>query len=134
MKKVPELTTEELLMQEIQELKSKVLHLESTSSKKELQSQITELSNTLNKTKFTLDRFKHNKAHFKFYTGFESYELFCVVVEYLQPAASCLNYWGSSTIVNKTDSNQIKKRSLKNINTGRRIFYDSGMLAMCFSC
>jgi hypothetical protein len=50
---------------------------------------------------FTIDRFKHNTIHFKFYTGFESYELFKVVFEYLQPTASSLIYYGSNTTADK---------------------------------
>ena len=40
-----------------------------------------------------MDIFKHNQEHFKFYTGFDSYQLFKCVLEYLEPAASLLSYW-----------------------------------------
>ena len=50
--------------------------------------------------RFTIDRFKYT-THFKFYTGFESYELFKVVFEYFQPTASTLIYYGSTTTANK---------------------------------
>ena len=67
-------------------------------------------NHTINQLKFTVDRFKHNQAHFKFYTGFESYNLFKVLLEYLEPAASKLIYWGSNTNIEKTtDFNYNKK-------------------------
>ena len=56
-----------------------------------------------------MDRFQHNKVHFKFYTGFESYEMFKVVLEYLKPAANSLIYWGSSSKVENTQSNTGKR-------------------------
>ena len=54
-------------------------------------------------SQFTVDRFRHNKEHFKFYTGFESYELFKRLLTYLEPEVNNLLYWGSIT---KEQTNQ----------------------------
>ena len=65
----------------------------------------------IKQSKFTVDRFKHNQVHLKFFTGFELYNLFKVLLEYLEPAASKLIYWGSNTNIEKTtDFNYNKKR------------------------
>ena len=56
-----------------------------------------------------------NKDHFKFYTGFENYELFKVVVKFLEPEIYSLNYWGSISIIaddlNETSSPKTRGRS-----------------------
>ena len=69
------------------------------------------LENKLNSAKFSVDRFKHNEAHFKFYTGFETYDIFKVVLDYLQPAASKLVYWGSNTNIEMTSDKNKSGRS-----------------------
>ena len=74
----------------------------------ELQNNILHLKSILEQSHFTVDRFKHNKEHFKFYTGFESYELYKSLLEYLQPEASSLNYWGSKT--KERDDTNSKRR------------------------
>ena len=56
----------------------------------------------VDENKFTVDIFKHNNAHFKFYTGFDSYEMFKLVLEYLLPAGNSFIYWGSNTNVENT--------------------------------
>ena len=63
----------------------------------------------VDENKFTVDRFNHNNAHFKFYTGFESYDLFKLVLEYLQPAADSLIYCGSHTVIENTKSSHGKR-------------------------
>lgn len=50
--------------------------------------------------KFTLDKFNHNNANLKFYTGFEYYGTFKVLYYFLCPAANSLIYWRNS----KTDT------------------------------
>ena len=75
----------------------------NTTEQSNLKSKISTLS-LLEESKFTVDRFKHNKAHFRFYTGFESYDLFKIVLEYLQPASDSLIYWGSNTNIDKPES------------------------------
>ncbi|XP_057291809.1 uncharacterized protein LOC130614396 [Hydractinia symbiolongicarpus] len=64
--------------------------------------EINSLQTEVDENKFTVDRFKHNTAHFKFYTGFKSYQMFKLVLEYLQPAADSLIYWGSNTNIENT--------------------------------
>ena len=45
--------------------------------------------------KFCLDRFKHSEAYFKFYTGFDTFEMFNIFYIFLQPGANALIYRGS---------------------------------------
>ena len=101
-------TEPEKLKKEIIILKDKLNIIKT--KKKEMKNIIMNQNHTINQLKFTVDRFKHNQAHFKFYTGFESYNLFKVLLEYLEPAASKLIYWGSNTNIEKTtDFNYNKK-------------------------
>ena len=44
------------------------------------------------KSKFHIDRFKHNDEYFKFCTGMPIYSVFKAVLNYLEPAASSLLY------------------------------------------
>ena len=60
-------------------------------------SEIAWLRLQLTLTKFCLDRFKHNEAHFKCYTRFETYEMFNVFYTFLQPGANVLIYWDPVT-------------------------------------
>ena len=46
----------------------------------------------LAQNKFSIDRFKHNDEHFKFYTGMPSFSVFKAVLNFLEPAASNLLY------------------------------------------
>ncbi|XP_065665412.1 uncharacterized protein LOC136086846 [Hydra vulgaris] len=101
-------TKPEKLKKEIIILKDKLNIIKT--KKKEMKNIIMNQNQTINQLKFTVDRFKHNQAHFKFYTGFESYNLFKVLLEYLEPAASKLIYLGSNTNIKKTtDFNYNKK-------------------------
>ena len=43
---------------------------------RELKDRVAELEQMLKESKFSIDRFKHNQAHFRLYTGFDSYDLF----------------------------------------------------------
>ena len=63
---------------------------------------ITELVEQLTFTKLCLDRFKDNEAHFKFYTGFETYEMCNIFYIFLQLGANTLNCWGSLTNIDFT--------------------------------
>ena len=63
-------------------------------------SKIVELREQLILTKICLDRFKHNEAHLKFYSGFEMYEMFNIFYTFLQLGANALIYWGSVTNIN----------------------------------
>ena len=58
-------------------------------------SEIAGLREQLTLTKFLLDRFKHNETHFKFYTGFKTYEMCKIFYTFLQPEANAIIYWGS---------------------------------------
>ena len=59
----------EQLTAEIQKLTVEFEHKE-----KQLQEEITRLLKVINDNKYSIDRFKHNQAQFKFYTGFDSYD------------------------------------------------------------
>ena len=72
------------------------LTMEFEHKEKQLQEEISRLQQVINDNKFSIDRFKHNQAQFKFYTGFDSYDLFRSVVDCLEPAASSLIYWDST--------------------------------------
>ena len=85
-----EITLEEILRNEITELKITIKYLEQDIQTKS--TQLTEKDQIIAQNKFSVDRFKHNREHFKFYTGFESYAQFMRVLEYLKPAASRLTY------------------------------------------
>ena len=120
-----ELSLEERLTKEVQFLKQKITDMELQNDLKD--NEISNLQSLLTQSKFTVDKFKHNTAHFKFYCGFDSYEMFKVMLEYLQPAASSLIYWGSNTNVDNTiDDNNIKR--------GRSRKLSGGKVEMCISC
>ena len=55
-------------------------------------SKIAGLREKLTLTKFCLHRLKQNEAHFKFYTGFETYEIFNIFYTFLEPGANALIY------------------------------------------
>lgn len=101
-----EQTNEEKLQQKNEALKAQLRELLESGQHKQdtLNKSIVELEEEIKQITFTVDRFKHNKAHFKFYTGFNSYELFCVVLKFLTPEVYSLNYWGSkvSTVADST--------------------------------
>ena len=56
--------------------------------------------------KFSIDRFKHDEAHFRFYTGLPSYAVFLC---FLKPAAENLLYWGNISCNKQTDTCTEKK-------------------------
>ena len=91
-------TQQELLENEIVKLKQANKSLEEIIQGKN--EELLEKDAIIAKNKFCIDRFKHNREHFKFYTGFESYEQFMCVLEYLQPASSLLTYWDSKRKLN----------------------------------
>ena len=73
--------------------------------------------------KFYIDRFKHNTTALKFYTGFESFDTFKAVLDYLNPAANSLVYWGSNTNIEKIVSTDFVKRRSKRIMTVEEEFF-----------
>ena len=86
-----------VIRHEIECLKKK-LHekdVEMQEQKLRADREIAGLREQLILTKFCLDRLKHNEAHFKFYTGFETYEMFNIFDTFLQPGINTLIYWGS---------------------------------------
>ena len=72
--------------------------------------------------KFCIDRFKHNTTPLKFYTGFESFDTFKAVLDYLNPAANSLAYWGSNINIEKIVSPDFIKRGSKRIMTVEEFF------------
>ena len=103
-------TNEERLANEVSLLKAKLEDLEIQKQDQEvkLKNEISHIKYLLEKSQFTVDRFRHNKEHFKFYTGFESYELFKFLLTYLEPEVNNLLYWGSIT---KEQTNQEDQES-----------------------
>ena len=106
-----------VMKHEIECLKRKLHEKDVEMQEKKLRadSEIVELREKLILTKFCLDKFKHNEADFKFYTGFETYEMFDVFYTVLQPGANALIYWGSVTNIDFTTepSRYGRPRSLK---------------------
>ena len=116
-----ELSLEERLKKEVQYLKQKITEMELQNGLKD--NEISNLQSLLTQSKFTVDKFKRNTAHFKFYCGFDSYEMFKVMLEYLQPAASSLIYWGSNTNVDNTiDDNNIKRGRSRKLSPEEEFF------------
>ena len=71
------------LIQQVADLQLKV---------SDLQEENESLKIELAQNKFSIDRFKHNDEHFKFYTGMPSFSVFKAVLNFLEPAASNLLY------------------------------------------
>ena len=42
---------------------------------------------------FCIDRFKHNTTHFKFFNGFEIFDIVKAVLDYLNPSTNLIVYW-----------------------------------------
>ena len=113
----PVLSYKEKLKQENKILKDQIEDI--IKEKQQLVNTQKEAICKLNKkillSQFTVERFQHNKEHFKFYTGFENYELFKVVMKFLEPEIYSLNYWGSISIIaddlNETSSSKTRGRS-----------------------
>ena len=105
-------------------MKAKLYSLENDLHKKEktLQDENLLLQNEISSHKFTVDRFKHNKEHFKFYTRFESYELFKAVLNFIQPAADKLYYWGNTSKENLTMENSSKLGRKRKLSTEEEFF------------
>ena len=75
----------EQLTAEIQKLTVEFEH-------KEKQLHFNRFQQVINDKKLSINRFKHNQAQFKFYTGFDLYDLFRAVLDFLEPGASSLIY------------------------------------------
>eukprot|EP00794_Sanderia_malayensis_P012578 gene12578-13867_t len=109
---IAQVSKEQQLQSRVEQLTTEIhkLTIEFENKEKQLQEQVGRLQQVVNDNKFSIDRFKHNQAQFKFYTGFDLYVLFKPVLDFLEPAASSLNYWGSSTNTeNKTDPSSLKQ-------------------------
>ena len=118
---IQELSAEEEFEKEIEKLKSECQVMKVGEN--ELKDTNQKQHEIINVSAFTIDRFKHNQTYFKFYTGFGSYSLFKVVLEYLQPAASKLIYWTSnSNTTNKTDYNVSKRGRSRSLSPEEEFF------------
>ena len=62
---------------------------------------------------FRIENISSNDKLVRFYTGFESYEVFMLFTEFLGPAMYNLNYWGESE---KKTSRRCKKKTLDPLN------------------
>ena len=78
------LIQEAILQQQINDLLKQASELNAELSCKNKELLDTKI--VMQEQKFCIDRFKHNKTHFKFYTGFESFGIFEAVLDYLNPA------------------------------------------------
>ena len=120
-----QLSLEEELKMEIDQLTKELQDLRVKFEQREdqLKTRIQNLEATVQNNKFAVDRFKHNEAHFKFYTGFESYDIFKIVLDYLQPAASKLVYWGSNTNMESKKTEDVNKRGRSRMLTAEEEFF-----------
>ncbi|XP_065662595.1 uncharacterized protein LOC136085234 [Hydra vulgaris] len=108
----PVLSVEETLKQENKILKDQIEDIikEKQALENTQKEAICKLNDKILLSQFTVERFKHNKEHFKFYTGFENFELFKVVMKFLEPEIYSLNYWGSmSTVADDLSENSSSK-------------------------
>ncbi|XP_065642964.1 uncharacterized protein LOC136074560 [Hydra vulgaris] len=108
----PVLSYEETLKQENKILKDQIEDIikEKQALENTQKEAICKLNDKILLSQFTVERFKHNKEHFKFYTGFENFELFKVVMKFLEPEIYSLNYWGSmSTVADDLSENSSSK-------------------------
>ena len=128
-----DLTQEAIIQQQINDLSKQVNELNT-----ELSCKNKELLNTrkvIQEQKFCIDRFKHNTTHFMFYTGgFESFYIFNAVLEYLNPTAISLVYWGSKTNIEKIVSPDFVKRGSKRTMTVEEEFFLTlaSLLLFCY--
>ena len=119
------LNAEQEQKNEVDRLKEEMenLKIRMSTKEKEFNETINGFQMEINKQKFTIDRFKNNEMHFKFYTGFESYKLFTVVLEYLKPGENSLIYSGSNTNMEKNKSPDfIKKRRSRMLSVEEEFF------------
>ncbi|XP_012561205.2 uncharacterized protein LOC105846729 [Hydra vulgaris] len=116
---------EDKLRKEVASLQVKTIELEKIIKIKNQDHciEISSLQKVISDISFRIDQFKHNTAHFKFYTGFESYELFKVVFEYLQPTASSLIYYGLNATTDKETESEVKKKGRKRTLTPEEEFF-----------
>ena len=99
---------------EIEQLKSLVEKLkeEKKETQSSMQEKILHFETSLQQAQFSVDRFKHNNAQFKFYTGFTSYDLFTAILnDFLKPDIYKMKYWGSVT-KNNNEKKQGRSRSI----------------------
>ncbi len=122
---IAQVSVEQQLKSRLEQLTTEMhkLTIEFENKEKQLQDQVSRLEQVVNDNKFSIDRFKHNQAQFKFYTGFDSYDLFRAVLDFLEPSASSLNYWGSNTNTdNKTDPNSLKRGPQRRLTAEEEFF------------
>ena len=111
-----DLTQEAILQQQINDLQKQVkktLNFHVKIRNFQIQKKLCKID----ALKFCIDRFKHNTTPLKFYTGFESFDTFKAVLDYLNPAANLLAYWGSNINTEKIVSPDFVKRGSKRIMT-----------------
>lgn len=89
------------------------MELQHKEKLEDLQGKISSLQDTLNRTAFSIDRFKDDPSLMKFYTGFPDYDTFKIFFHYLGPAVNNLVYWGSNTNSEKIDTPYYKKHGRK---------------------
>ena len=74
-----QLSNEEILERRVKDLEEQL---------EMLQGENQSLKSEIEATTFTVEKFKNNDEHFKFYTGIPNYIIFKAILDYLEPAAS----------------------------------------------
>ena len=116
-----DLTQEAIFQQKINDLQKQVNELNTELSCKN--EELLYTKKVMQEQKFCIDRFKHNTTHFKFRTGFESFNIFKAVLDYLNPAGNSSVYWVSNTNIEKKVSPDFVKRGSKRTMTVEEEFF-----------
>ena len=118
------ISTEQQLESRVEQLTEiQKLTMEFEHKEKQLQEEKSRLQQVINDNKFSIDRFKHNQAQFKFYTEFDSYDLFRSVLDFLEPAASSLIYCDSTAnIENKSKPSCLKRGPQRRLTAEEEFF------------
>ncbi len=91
-----------------------------------LQNQKMEIENLkmrLESHTFCLRRFAGSDEDIRFYTGFPNYKTFMTFYDFLLPAASQLNYWGSNYSENRADEKHGPQRKMQPIDELFMVLY-----------
>ena len=100
-------TNEEVMQDKIGNLNEQIRTMKVSLQNLKLENE--DLKSEVKVHKFSIDRFKHNEAHFRFYTGLPSYAIFEVFLYFLKPAGENLLYWGNTSCNKQTDTCTEKK-------------------------
>ena len=124
-----DLTQEAILQKQINDLQKQVNKLNTELSCKN--KKLLDTKKVMQKQKLCIDRFKHNTTYLKFYTGFESFEIFKTFLDCLNPVANSLVYYGSNTNIEKIVSNDFVKRGSERTRTVEEEFFLTWVRLSC---